>query len=79
MYELTVPARGDCNGDGLINLSDYDLLRALVAGGPRLMTSASSGAVQGTWGCDVNGDGIIDAEDVAMLVARLHLRTRAVR
>ena len=79
VYELTVPARGDCNGDGFINLADYDLLRALVAGGPRLMTSASSGAVQGTWGCDVNGDGIIDAEDVAMLVARLHLRTRAVR
>jgi glucose/arabinose dehydrogenase len=79
VYELTVPARGDCNGDGLVNVGDYDLLRALIADGPRLMTAASTGAVQGTWGCDVNGDGVIDAEDVVMLLARLHLRVRAVR
>jgi glucose/arabinose dehydrogenase len=75
VYELTVPARGDCNGDALVNFADYELLRSLVADGPRLMTAPSSG----TWGCDVNGDGTIDAEDVAMLVARLHLRVRAVR
>jgi glucose/arabinose dehydrogenase len=79
VYQLTVPARGDCNGDGLINGSDYDLLRALVAGGPRLVTTVSSGAVQGTWGCDVDGDGVVDGKDVAMLLAQLHLRARAVR
>ncbi len=75
VYQLTVPARGDCNGDQLVNVADYELLRSLVAGGPRLLTTTSSG----TWGCDVNGDGTLDAEDVAMLVARLHLRLRAVR
>ena len=70
-----MPARGDCNGDALVNFADYELLRSLVADGPRLMTATSSG----TWGCDLNGDGILDAEDVAMLIARLHLRVRAVR
>src|SRR5205814_7181561 len=79
VYRLDVPARGDCNGDAVINYADYELLRALVAGGPRPMTAASTGGNHGTWGCDVNGDGIIDAEDVVMLSSRLHLRSRAVR
>lgn len=75
VYQLTVPMRGDCNGDQLINLADYELLRSLTSSGPRLLTAPSTG----TWGCDVNGDGVIDAEDVSMLLARLHLRGRAVR
>lgn len=79
VYQLTVPARGDCNGDAVVNFADYELLREIVAGGPRPVTAASTGVVQGTWGCDVNGDGIISAEDVAMLLSRLHLRLRAVR
>ena len=79
VYQLTVPIRGDCNGDGLVSVADYELLRSMIAAGPREMTAASSGAVQGTWGCDVNGDGTIDAEDVAMLLGKLQLRRRAVR
>jgi hypothetical protein len=75
VYQLTVPARGDCNGDQLVNFADYELLRSLTANGPRLLTAPSTG----TWGCDVNADGVVDAEDVSMLLARLHLRTRAVR
>lgn len=79
IYQLNVPMRGDCNGDSLINVADYELLRAMLIGGPRPMTAASSGGVQGTWGCDVNGDGLIDSADVAQLQSRLHLRMRAVR
>lgn len=79
IYELTVPIRGDCNGDSLVNIGDYELLRTLVADGPRPMTTPSAGATHGTWGCDVNGDGTLDDEDVSILLARLHLRMRAVR
>jgi glucose/arabinose dehydrogenase len=79
IYRLTVPMRGDCNGDAAINYADYELLRTLVAGGPRPMTAASTGGGQATWGCDVNGDGTIDAEDAIMLLGRFHLRARAVR
>src|SRR6185295_13479427 len=74
VYQLIVPARGDCNGDQLVNFADYELLRSLTADGPRLLTAPSTG----TWGCDVNADGVVDAEDVSMLLARLHLRARAV-
>lgn len=79
VYRLTVPARGDCNGDASVNVADFELLRAMVAGGPRPMTAASTEEVRGTWGCDVNGDELIDSRDVAQLLARLHLRVRAVR
>jgi len=79
VYQLSVPQRGDCNGDALINVGDYELLRSIVADGPRPMTAASTDGVRGTWGCDVDGDGIIDGRDVAQLLSRLHLRLRAAR
>jgi len=79
IYRLTVPMRGDCNGDLSVNVADFELLRAMVAGGPRPVTAASTEGIHGTWGCDVNGDGLIDIADVAQLLARLHLRVRAVR
>jgi len=79
IYRLTVPARGDCNGDDRVNVADFELLRAMVAGGPRPVTAASTEEVRGTWGCDVNGDDLIDTRDVAQLLAQLHLRVRAVR
>lgn len=79
IYQLIVPARGDCNGDALVNVGDYELLRSMVAGGPRPVTAASTGAVQGTWGCDVDGNGLIDSRDLAQLLSRLHLRMRAAR
>jgi glucose/arabinose dehydrogenase len=79
IYRLSVPARGDCNGDASVNVADFELLRAMTAGGPRPVTAASTEEVRGTWGCDVDGDGLIDTRDVAQLLARLHLRVRAVR
>jgi glucose/arabinose dehydrogenase len=77
VYQLVVPARGDCNGDQLVNVGDYELLRAIVADGPR--TAASALEVKGTWGCDVDGDGLIDGRDISQLLSRLNLRLRAVR
>jgi glucose/arabinose dehydrogenase len=79
IYQLTVPARGDCNGDDSVDVADFQLLRAMVAGGPRPVTAASTDEVRGTWGCDVDGDGLIDTDDVAQLLAQLRLRVRAVR
>ncbi len=79
IYKLNVPLRGDCNGDGVVSAADYELLLAMIASGPRPMTAASTGGVRGTWGCDVNGDGLIDARDAAQLRDRLNLRLRAVR
>ncbi len=78
VYQLIVPQRGDCNGDTLVNVGDYELLRSIVADGPRPMTAASEG-LRGTWGCDVDGNGLIDSRDVVQLLSRLHLRLRAAR
>ena len=75
IYELAVPLRGDCDGDGLVTLGDVVFLAVIIAGGAHPVTAER----RGTWGCDVNGDGIIDAADVSALIAQLGLRTRAVR
>ena len=74
IYRLNVPARGDCNGDGLVNVADLAALDAEIARGEHsVFTSTAS------WGCDVNGDGVISAADRDALLAMLHLRTLAVR
>lgn len=77
IYKLIVPARGDCNGDGVIDSADVSALGKVLADGPRPMTSAQNAAVRGSWGCDVNGDGIIDGHDLAAVAAMV--RGRAVR
>lgn len=79
IYRLVVPKAGDCNGDGFVNLGDYETLRGAV------LDPTTNNAVRTTderalsWGCDVNADGTIDARDTAALAAMLHLRFRTVR
>jgi glucose/arabinose dehydrogenase len=73
IYELTVPIRGDCNGDGSVNAADIAVLVKLLADGPRPMTAA----VTASWGCDANGDGVIDGRDLVIVSALV--RGRAVR
>ncbi len=74
IYRLNVPARGDCNGDSLVNVADLAALDAELARGEHsVFTSTAS------WGCDVNGDGVISAADRDALLAMLHLRARAAR
>jgi hypothetical protein len=77
IYKLAVPARGDCNGDGVIDSADVAALGKVLTGGPRPMTTAQNASVHASWGCDANGDGIIDERDLAVL-ARM-VRGRAVR
>ena len=77
IYKLTVPIRGDCNGDGSINAADIAALATLLADGPRPMTAAQNSSVTASWGCDANGDGMIDRSD--LLAVSSLFRSRAVR
>jgi glucose/arabinose dehydrogenase len=77
IYKLTVPKRGDCNGDGLVDASDLGVLATILSDGPRPMTSAQDARVRASWGCDVNGDGMIDTRDLDAEEAMV--RGRAVR
>lgn len=80
VYKLVVPLRGDCNGDGKIDAADWDALnRELADGDPHPTFVAQDGMYPGSWGCDVNGDGVIDGRDVAALRSLLGWRARAVR
>jgi hypothetical protein len=81
IHRLRVPLRGDCNGDGLIDSHDVlPLMREIDDGSPpRQMVEAQGGAYVGSWGCDANADGLIDATDLDALSSLLHGRRRAVR
>jgi glucose/arabinose dehydrogenase len=80
IHRLHVPLRGDCNGDGLVNSLDVlPLLREIDDGAPpRATIEAQGGAYPGSWGCDANADGLIDAADLGALNSLLHGRRRAV-
>jgi len=60
IYRLIVPIRGDCNGDGSVNSDDIAALGKVLADGPRPMTTVQNSSVSASWGCDANGDGMID-------------------
>jgi glucose/arabinose dehydrogenase len=77
IYKLIVPIRGDCNGDGNVNAADIAALGKLLADGPRPMTTAQNSSVAASWGCDANGDGMIDGRDLSLVTALV--RGRAVR
>jgi len=73
IYKLIVPMRGDCNGDGVVNSADIATLGKVLEGGPQPMTATRNAS----WGCDANGDGMIDGRDLSLVAALV--RARAVR
>src|ERR1051326_1855016 len=80
IYQLTVPLRGDCNADGKVDAADLDALEhELADGGGEAFTNAQNGTFAASWGCDVNGDGLIDKDDLAALIRIVKPRIRAVR
>jgi glucose/arabinose dehydrogenase len=81
LWRLFVPQRGDCNGDGRIDAADLTTLAAELRDGPipEAATEAPNGAVAASWGCDANGDGVIDTRDVPALSRLIGGRVRAVR
>ncbi|HEY3051909.1 MAG TPA: PQQ-dependent sugar dehydrogenase [Thermoanaerobaculia bacterium] len=79
IYRLIVPQRGDCNGDGRLNSADLDALERELADAPESKYAAQNGSFAGSWGCDANGDGVIDLNDRAELIRLIGVRRRAVR
>jgi hypothetical protein len=77
ILRLRVPARGDCNGDGFTDWRDvYPMMQEVDDGGP--MIAAQDGNYLGSWGCDANSDGMIDASDLDALTRMITSRRRAV-
>jgi glucose/arabinose dehydrogenase len=77
---LIPPQPGDCNGDGIVDAADVAALtQELADGDPHPTFVAQDGAFRGSWGCDVDQNGVIDSRDMAALLARLAGRSRAVR
>lgn len=80
IYHLVMPLRGDCNGDGIIDVNDLAALNLELADGdPHPAIAAQDGSYRGSWGCDADGDGMISAADRIALGAMLRVRTRAVQ
>jgi len=76
---LIPPQPGDCNGDGIVDAADVPALsRELGDGDPHPTFTAQDGAFRGSWGCDVDQNGVIDSRDMAALLTRLAGRARAV-
>ena len=59
------------------SVADVAALGKVLADGPRPMTAAQNASVRASWGCDANGDGMIDVHDLAVLAGMV--RGRAVR
>jgi len=80
IQRLHLPARGDCNGDGVLDWRDiYSLVREVNDGGPHPAYLAQEGDYPASWGCDVNGDNTIDAADLKALTDLLGSKRRATR
>jgi len=77
IQRLRIPARGDCNGDGFTDWRDvYPLIQEIEDGGP--MIRAQEGSYSGSWGCDADSDGAIDAGDLGALTRMITGRRRSV-
>jgi glucose/arabinose dehydrogenase len=80
VFRLVTPLPGDCNGDGLVDARDIAALAQEIAdGGPHPTFTAQDGSFRGSWGCDVDQNGTIDARDMEALLALVSMRGRAVR
>lgn len=79
IHRLSAPPRGDCNGDGRTDQLDiFPLMLEIQDGGSHPMITAQGGAYAGSWGCDANADGMIDAKDLKTLTDMIKGRRRAV-
>lgn len=78
IYRLILPTPGDCNGDGHLNSADLDAFERELADAPEPTFEAQAGTFAGSWGCDANGDGLIDESDRAEIVRLTAPRRRAV-
>jgi glucose/arabinose dehydrogenase len=70
VWQLLVPIRGDADGDRELGAGDFTALARQV------VTSPGAAALSGTWGADVNGDGVVDSRDLVALARMLRARQR---
>jgi glucose/arabinose dehydrogenase len=78
--QVIQPQPGDCNGDGIVDAADIAALtQELADGDPHPTITAQDGAFRGSWGCDVDQNGVIDSRDMTALLSLVSLRSRAVR
>lgn len=79
IHRLHFPKRGDCNGNGSVDVQDILALnRELADGDPHRTHVAQDGEHAGSWGCDANADGLIGTADLEALSRKIG-RHRAVR
>ena len=79
IFKLNSPKPGDVDGNGRVNNDDLVALsREILDGDGVERFRAPEGTFRGTWGSDVNQDGIIDARDIVMLAKILSPRKRPV-
>lgn len=79
ILRLRTPTLGDCNGDGIASAADFaSLSLELADGGPHAALDAPNGNYRGSWGCDADGDGMIETLDIAALARIIGYRQRAV-
>ncbi len=65
IHRLQLPIPGDANGDGRVDSADGKALASEILDGDGERTvDASHQGFPGSWGADVNVDGIIDARDL---------------
>lgn len=79
VQRLIVPPRGDCNGDGLTDWQDVYPLMLEIRDGAHTVLDAQQGTFAGSWGCDANGDNVINNADLETLYHLVNGRLRAVR
>ncbi|HEX7829355.1 MAG TPA: PQQ-dependent sugar dehydrogenase [Thermoanaerobaculia bacterium] len=80
IHRLDVPPRGDCNGDGVTDWRDIlSLMMEVGDGDSHAKIEAQDGMFAGSWGCDANGDNLINAADQDALLDLISTRRRVVR
>lgn len=72
LWRLRSPIRGDADGNGVVNLEDIDALSSEIFDGDGHRTiDAQNGTFAGSWGADLNADGLINALDLMALADAL--------
>lgn len=80
IYRLHLPIPGDADGNGRVDGEDQKALASEIVDGDGTRTvDAATHGYPGSWGADVNQDGVIDSDDLVALSKMRIGRTRPAR